>query len=328
MRGVHLCAAAVVLGIGAGGAALANDSTATLGAGGLVLTESADIRMASEDLHISRKIVRVRYSFINDSAEPITTRVAFPLPDADFESLADTQVAWPSADSGNVVGFKVTIDGKAVKPELERKAVYQGEDVTAVLKRLGVPLAYRGHELGEALKDLPEAAQAELIERGLAQISEHHASAAWTLKSTFHWRQTFPAGRPVTVEHEYRPVAGAAFTNPETYASDMERYDEEYCLDDATRAGIARRLNEEKAREGDTAMLMLYFVDYVLTTGRNWKGPIGKFRLTIDKGHPKNLLSLCMEGVRKTGPTTFMVERTDFEPDRDLSLMFIEPPAQ
>ncbi len=64
----------------------------------------------------------------------------------------------------------------------------------------------------------------------------------------------------------------------------------------------------------------------MLTTGRNWKGPIGTFRLTIDKGRPDNLVSLCTEGVRKTGPTTFVVEREDFEPEDDLKLMFIESP--
>jgi hypothetical protein len=37
------------------------------GAGGLVLTGNAHIRMAPEDLSISPKAVRVRYVFVNDS---------------------------------------------------------------------------------------------------------------------------------------------------------------------------------------------------------------------------------------------------------------------
>ena len=36
--------------------ALANDSTAALGAGGLTLPQSADVRMASEDLFVSREL--------------------------------------------------------------------------------------------------------------------------------------------------------------------------------------------------------------------------------------------------------------------------------
>ena len=48
-------------------AALADDSSAQLGAGGIVLTKNADIRMASEDLYISPKRVKVHYTFVNDT---------------------------------------------------------------------------------------------------------------------------------------------------------------------------------------------------------------------------------------------------------------------
>jgi hypothetical protein len=42
----------------------------------------------------------------------------------------------------------------------------------------------------------------------------------------------------------------------------------------------------------------------VLKTGANWAGPIGDFRLTLNKGDPKALISFCETGVVKTGPTT------------------------
>ena len=61
--------------------ALANDSTAELAAGGLVLTKTDAIEMRSEDLFISEQAVKVRYVFVNTSAAPVTTRVAFPMPD-------------------------------------------------------------------------------------------------------------------------------------------------------------------------------------------------------------------------------------------------------
>eukprot|EP01035_Chromulina_nebulosa_P002425 gene2425-3273_t len=49
---------------------LANDSTAELAAGGLVLTKTDAIEMRSEDLFISAEAVRVRYVFINTSGKP------------------------------------------------------------------------------------------------------------------------------------------------------------------------------------------------------------------------------------------------------------------
>src|ERR1700689_3490485 len=71
------------------GPAPANDSTAGLAAGGLVLTKSADIEMRSEDLYISEKLVRVRYSFVNSSPKDVTVTVAFPLPDIDINGYDD-----------------------------------------------------------------------------------------------------------------------------------------------------------------------------------------------------------------------------------------------
>src|SRR6185503_20923595 len=43
--------------------ALANDSTASTGAGGLVLRQTADIDMLSEDLYVSVEQIRVHYVF-------------------------------------------------------------------------------------------------------------------------------------------------------------------------------------------------------------------------------------------------------------------------
>ena len=50
---------------------LADDSSAMLGAGGIVLTKNDDIRMASEDLYLSPTAVRVHYTFVNDRKSDI-----------------------------------------------------------------------------------------------------------------------------------------------------------------------------------------------------------------------------------------------------------------
>ncbi|MFM7446480.1 MAG: DUF4424 family protein, partial [Tabrizicola sp.] len=66
-------------------------------------------------------------------------------------------------------------------------------------------------------------------------------------------------------------------------------------------------------------------LSYVLRTANSWAGPIGKFTLTLDKGDPKNVISLCADGVKKTGPTTFVIEKTDYTPDRDLEVLIVQP---
>jgi hypothetical protein len=322
---------AVAMMIGAADVALANDSTAALGAGGIVLTTSADIRMASEDLFVSKDLIRVRYQFVNDARAPITTRVAFPLPEANMQELSDIDVGWPTNKGDNVVDFRVSVDGRPVTPQLERKAFLKSQDVTAQLTRLGVPISPRPGEVTAAVQKLPAGAKAELVRLQLANITADWVEPLWVVKNTYHWVQTFPVGRPLAVEHTYKPIVGGSFFSALGYFSDpkmLDKYYGEYCIDATTRAGLGARLKALQKRDGDNAMMVQWIVDYVLTTGKNWKGPIGAFRLTLDKGKPDNIISFCMDGVRKTGPTTFVVERRNFEPEKDLSLMIFEVPPK
>ncbi|MGE8103017.1 DUF4424 family protein [Allorhizobium sp. NPDC080224] len=61
----------------------------------------------------------------------------------------------------------------------------------------------------------------------------------------------------------------------------------------------------------------------ILTTGNNWYGPIGDFRLTVDKLNPESIVSFCGQGVKKTGPTTFEMRAKDFYPERDLNILLV-----
>ena len=69
-------------------------------------------------------------------------------------------------------------------------------------------------------------------------------------------------------------------------------------------------------------------LEYILHTARSWHGPIGTFTLTIDKGARSRLVSLCADGVRRTGPGTFEVRRQDYRPNEDLHVLFIDQPVQ
>jgi hypothetical protein len=66
-------------------------------------------------------------------------------------------------------------------------------------------------------------------------------------------------------------------------------------------------------------------IDDILRTANTWKGPIGKFKLTTDKGNPCNILSLCATDIEKTGPTTFVIEKTDYTPPEDFSILIATP---
>src|ERR1700754_4711766 len=73
--------------IGLAGSGMANDSTAELATGGLVLTKTADIEMRSEDLFISPEEIRVTYHFFNRAPDDRTVTVAFPMPDIKLDFI-------------------------------------------------------------------------------------------------------------------------------------------------------------------------------------------------------------------------------------------------
>ena len=196
-------------------AAFANDSTAELTTGGLVLSKNADIEMRSEDLAISEKEISVRYRFFNRAASEKTVTVAFPMPDVTFPDI-DTSFAFPEPESNNFLQFHTSVDGRDVHTYYEEKAISNGVDISARLKALGLPLAPQREATYKALDALPRATQDELVKLGFAipndsylgKAVEHHVVPSWTFKSTFFWDQTFPAGRQIVVEHRYKPSLG------------------------------------------------------------------------------------------------------------------------
>jgi hypothetical protein len=130
MRHILLFACATSLA----SAALANDSTASTAAGGLVLERTDDIDMVSEDLFVSADQVRVHYVFLNRSPRDIETIVAFPMPDRDLGEEYGGDVAYPTA-------FHTSVARQPVNAHLERKAVVEGHDYTALLTELNIPIA-------------------------------------------------------------------------------------------------------------------------------------------------------------------------------------------
>ncbi len=226
------------------GPALANDSTAELRAGGLVLTRTNNIEMRSEDLFISAAQVRVTYRFFNRSSSPVTTQVAFPMPEITVEG-PDENISIPLPNSANFLGFSTTVDGRPVTARLEQRVFVRGAEQTDRLRRLGIPLMPLSSRTSLALERLPRAQQEELIRLGLAVVNaydqgrgmERHLQATWTLRTTYHWQQTFPPGREITVAHRYRPAVGATAgtgLNNADYLSREEGRDSvrRYCVDE------------------------------------------------------------------------------------------------
>ncbi|RUU14968.1 DUF4424 domain-containing protein [Mesorhizobium sp. M6A.T.Ca.TU.002.02.2.1] len=311
----------------------ANDSIAELGTGGLILSRSDAVAMESEDLYISPEKVTVDYVFRNNTDRDVDAIVAFPMPD--IEGDPNEMPAIPDGQSDNFLGFEVTIDGVAAKPQLEQKAFALGIDISADLKAHNVPFYPFGDAAKAALAKLPQAVADDWVDRGL--IIEDTADDGsgmktvyvpfWRLRSTYWWRSTFPANKAVRVAHRYKPSVGGtssvSFFYDGQFQGQYAAYKTRYCMDQTFENAI------RKAAKGNPDGTPRYFenrIAYILTTGGNWAtGTIGKFKLTVDKGDPKNLVSFCGENVRKVGPTRFEMTAQNFYPERDIDILLLVP---
>jgi hypothetical protein len=314
--------------------ALANDTSAELATGGLLFVQNDNVEMRSEDLAISVKQVDVRYRFFNKSASDVTVLVAFPMPEVRIEEQ-DQNIALPTQDPVNILGFATTVNGKPVKTQVEQHVFAAGIDRTQLLTSLGIPLAPHLAATNEALDRLPREKWDELVRIGLAEIEEYdigkgmakHLAARWGLRTTFYWEQTFAAKAETIVEHRYRPsVGGSVQTSLGSPASVKEAwYDEykrKYCLDSDFLATIDRLRKAAKSEFGPPYSEER--IDYILRTGANWSGPIGQFHLTVDKGDAGSLVSFCGQGIKKTGDTKFEMTTSNFSPGGDLAVLILK----
>jgi len=302
--------------------ALANDGSFELAAGGLVLKQNDSVEMVSEDLYVSTREVRVRYVFRNRTGRDVRTIVGFPLPDRTLPEFDSDATEWPT-------GFSTRVDGRPVALQVERRAMVGEVDHAALLTRLGVPLVEGSGAVEAALAALAPADQERLVALGVARHPELAPEAvmpAWTVRETWYWEQVFPAGRDVVVEHSYQPATGgivvAQLADPEHWDSDYAQAAiRRYCVDrrflDAVRRGAARA--------GHGSAYDELRVGYILRTGASWRAPIRDFRLVVDKGDPRNLVSFCGQGVRRIDDRRFEIRRRNWRPDRDLDILVMRP---
>ena len=290
----------------------ANDTSAALATGGLVFVRNPDVTMRSERLIISPAEVQVRYAFFNESDRDVTNLVAFPMPDITF-SGPDENIAIPTENPDNILDFSTTVDGRPVASEVEQKVFSHGIDRTELLRRLSVPFAPHLPATKAALDGLPPAEQRRLIDLGLAETEEYdvgtgmqtHLAPRWTLKTTYFWQQSFPARRELVIMHRYRPSLGqsAGTSLGEPGWAGLAAYRLKYCIEDDFLRAVTRARGAAHSSYG--APFSEQHIEYVLSTGANWNGPIGDFTLIVDMGAPANLVSFCADGVsesRRRGP--------------------------
>jgi hypothetical protein len=333
---------------------MANDSAASTALGGVQLTREPRVSMQKERLFISQEKVRVEYEFLNETNKDITTQVAFPIPPYRFDM-------WSAGGSPRFDDFRLWVDGRELRYQVEAKALLHGKDYTAALKVNNIDVESFGHfnEDKEVCPDfvkLPVDLQRPLTKTGLFD-SDTPYFPQWSVVKTYHWTQIFPAHKVVRIAHEYKPAAGyTAITvsdlDPHHRSHAIAREKEQLktdansdrsfldvltemsdsCVDESLRAGVVSAVKDAKSRvpkkdEADDDWIEFVWVDYILTTANSWKTPIKNFELVIEKPEPlssgKSFVSFCWGGhVEKVDDRHFVVRAKNFVPRRELHVAF------
>ena len=303
----------------------ANDTLATLGAGGLVPAKSTDIAMESEDLEVSIHRISVKYLFRNTGGKDEDVVVAFPLPAMNGGDVANIPIDIPSHDPLNFINFEVWANGRRVEPKVELRAFFEDKEITTRLRELGVPLSVLDPNVTAAVKKLSTGDRSRLQKDNWVDCSltpDGKCWPYWQSRVQYYWTQRFPAGETVEIRHTYRPVVGGAHIYPSDSGASRVT---EYCggANDVGRIAKQKELRHATAGD-DTTLFAERRIEYILTTGANWKGPIRNFHLSIVSDEPADIVMTCMPGLKQTAPTRYEVGVPDFRPVKELELLILQ----
>lgn len=270
--------------------ALANDTSVTAAAGGIVATKNNAISIRKERLKLSLNEVAVDYEFFNSSDKDVTLDVAFPMPEIHWNNgyasahdplydvyrlLEDNATAKSSQDV--VFSFPETVGNGSLKPfenfslviDQKKKPYYfryrtktaSGKDITEKLFQAGVPLSVmylQGWVEESAFVRVP--AFHERIST-LKDVEEKDVSK-WYNEVLYQWQDKFPAKKTHTVSHRYQPQPGSEWVHS---ADKVEKLDDvtftgamwkwsDYCPSKSLQADLLNRYKKafgKKEPSGD-----------------------------------------------------------------------------
>lgn len=265
----------------------ANDTIGTTTAGGITFSRSPSIELLREELTISTDEVKVAYLFQNNSDEPITSEVFFPLPifkqkgaNADWNVQ---QNAKTKKQNLPFLNFSVTANGQNISYSTRTQNLLDGKDITDNLKQLGKPNTKNWMEKAKQLNFVDE-----------------NGNPRWETQTTFYWTQTFPPHQPIVIEHHYQPAAGMFYLAREkdkTAEMVMDNFQKQLSSlfninlsemqnGELLKTWTLQQIQNEQNSDQEDPYAFFYNVDYILKTGANWAGPIKNFTLKILK--PQN----------------------------------------
>ena len=317
-------------------ATAADPGAASCALGGLQFRNESRISMVKENLRFDDNsdpesdvpglsfTVTAEYEFVNNTNQPVTIPVAFPLPDDVCRAANSPYANWDGTQ------FHVWVEGKEMEYATEARTFRSDGYVPTGGKDLGKDYTVLLHEFGiepescDAGKLRSQARTQKLLELGL--LDKDTRTADWTVRRKHYWTQTFAANKSTHIKVQYPAqmgysdvYLGEGWDKRVLQATDefWKRELSETCGGAALEKKVAGEMSQSEG------FVKVYWLDFILVTANSWNGPIKDFELTVNTSSPHT--SFCWEGpVKRPDATHILATAHDFAPKRDLHIGFFQ----
>ncbi len=247
--------------------------------------------------------------------------------------------SWLREGKAPFINFKRTLNGE------ERGVNYrilstskEGKDISEILLKNNIPISalfLSGFmEAGKLHKDPELKKKLEKL-----KLLDDKGNPTWQNQTVYFWQETFPAKSPIKVGHTYTPHAGFHYLYVTKKGDDIDfRFyhrdlGEKNWSDFSQTAELKQFIEELRAefkkekKEGDSDSIPFTVIelDYILTTGNLWMGPIKKFRLEVTPPTPNARIAYSSGIKLEKKGNIYCFEAENFRPERDLKILFVVP---
>ena len=327
---VVLCA--ILLLFGSLANITADPGAASFALGGLQFRKEPRISMVKETLSFDDESaefglefrVTAEYEFQNNTNQPITIPMAFPLPDELCGAAVSPYLNFAEGS------FHVWVEGKEIKHATETRAFRSQEYIPTATEDLGKDHTRLLREFGivpESCKTNPSLSRERITKLvALGLLDEESNTANWTVRRKYYWTQTFAASKTTHVRIQYPAQMG--YTDVylgNGWDKGLVHGTAEFWKAELSKtcggAPLEKKVTAEMSHPDSFAKV--YWLDFVLVTANYWNGPIKDFSLMVHTSNPHT--SFCWEGpIKRTDATHLVATARDFSPKRDLHIGFVE----
>lgn len=323
---------AILLLFGSVATITADPGAASFALGGLQFKKEPRISMMKETLSFDDESgefglefrVTAEYEFQNNTNQPVTIPIAFPLPD---ELCGAANSPYLNFAEGR---FHVWVEAKETKYATETRAFRSQEYIPTSTKDLGKDYTRLLGEFGivpESCKTNPSLSHERTMQLvALGLLDKESNNANWTARRKYYWTQTFPASRTTHVKIQYPAQMGYSDVYlGKGWDKGLVKGTAEFWKAELTNtcggAALEKKVTAELSRPDGFAKV--YWLDFALVTANYWNGPIKDFVLTVHTSNPHT--SFCWdEPIKRTDATHLVATASDFSPKRDLHIGFVE----